>query len=327
MVGNKIKGGEDMDFNFDIAKEIFYKNAVLRKSYKELSKEYNLDSTTICRRMKKFKKSFGIKDDEIYCLQTYLRYAYGEEIRRDYLSGISTVKIAERFKTTDNLIAKVLRGLGVEIRPAWHISKTNQTLFKNITNEIEAYTLGLITSDGNIDRNGTIRIFLTESDKYILEEINSRLLNGTGNLAIDRKQTCKGVARLGFCGKAICKNLAQYNVVPNKSDFLTDIYILPEGLMHHYIRGLFDGDGVASKSGPYIRVGFCAKRKEFVESYQSFLCETLFMRKNKIFNTGGCFQCSWGAKADVEKFYNYIYKDATIFLGRKKNKIYTYLNK
>ena len=51
------------------------------------------------------------------------------------------------------------------------------------------------------------------------------------------------------------------------------------------------------------------------------------MRRNKIFNTGGCFQCSWGAKTDIEKFYNYIYKDATIFLGRKRNKIYTYLNK
>ena len=97
--------------------------------------------------------------------------------------------------------------------------------------------------------------------------------------------------------------------------------------MHHYIRGLFDGDGVTSKNRELIRIGFCAKRKEFVESYQSFLCQKLFMRKNKIFNTGGCFQCSWGAKTDIEKFYNYIYKDATIFLGRKRNKIYTYLNK
>ena len=97
--------------------------------------------------------------------------------------------------------------------------------------------------------------------------------------------------------------------------------------MNHYIRGLFDGDGVASKNGQYIKIGFCAKRKEFVESYQSFLCKTLFMRKNKIFNTGGCFQCSCGTRTDIEKFYNYIYRDATIFLGRKKNKIYTYLNK
>lgn len=317
-----------MIFDYKIAEEIFYKNAVLRKSYKELSKEYNLHPSTICKKMKVFKREFGIKEEEKYCLQTYLRYFHGDEIKEKYLSGIPTTELAKQFWTTDDhLIANVLRDLNVEIRPSGYMSKTDQTLFKEIKNEIEAYSLGLITSDGNIDKNGTIRIFLTESDKYILEEINRRLLNGSGNLSIDKKKNGRPVARLGFCGKTICQNLAQYGVIPNKSEFLTNIYILPEELMHHYIRGLFDGDGVTSKNRESIRIGFCAKRKEFVESYQSFLCQKLFMRKNKIFNTGGCFQCSWGAKTDIEKFYNYIYKDATIFLGRKRNKIYTYLNK
>lgn len=317
-----------MIFDYNIAREIFYKNAVLRKSYKELSKEYNLNPSTIYKKMKAFKKDFGMSEEEKYCLQTYLRYFHGEKIKEKYLSGISTIELAKQFWTTDDhLIANVLRDLNVEIRSRGYTSKTDQTLFKEIRNEIEAYSLGLITSDGNIDKNGTIRIFLTESDKYILEEIKIRLLNGSGNLSVDKKKNARPVARLGFCGKAICQNLAQYGVIPNKSDFLTNICILPEELMHHYIRGLFDGDGVASKRSESIRIGFCAKRKEFVESYQSFLCQKLFMRKNKIFNTGGCFQCSWGAKADIEKFYNYIYKDATIFLGRKRNKIYTYLNK
>ena len=317
-----------MIFDYNVAKEIFYKNAVLRKSYKELSKKYNLHPSTICKKMEAFKKDFGMNEEEKYCLQTYLRYFHGEEIKEKYLSGISTTKLAKQFWTTDDhLIACVLRDLNVEIRSSGYVSKTDQTLFKEIKNEIEAYSLGLITSDGNIDKNGTIRIFLTESDKYILEEINRRLLNGSGNLSIDKKKNGRPVARLGFCGKTICQNLAQYGVIPNKSEFLTNIYILPEELMHHYIRGLFDGDGVTSKNRESIRIGFCAKRKEFVESYQSFLCQKLFMRKNKIFNTGGCFQCSWGAKTDIEKFYNYIYKDATIFLGRKRNKIYTYLNK
>ena len=317
-----------MIFDYKIAKEIFYKNAVLRKSYKELSKEYNLHPSTICKKMKAFKREFGIKEEEKYCLQTYLRYFHVDEIKEKYLSGIPTTELAKQFWTTDgHLIANVLRDLNVEIRPSGYISKTDQTLFQEIKNEIEAYSLGLITSDGNINRNGTIRIFLTESDKYILEEINLRLLNRTGNLSVDMKKNANPVARLSFCGKAVCQNLAQYGVIPNKSDFLTNICILPENLMHHYIRGLFDGDGVASKNGESIRIGFCSKRKEFVESYQSFLCQKLFMRKNKVFNTGGCFQCSWGAKTDIKKFYNYIYKDATIFLGRKRNKIYTYLNR
>ena len=41
-----------MNFDLNIAKEIFYKNAILRKSYKELSKEYNLHPSTICKKMK-----------------------------------------------------------------------------------------------------------------------------------------------------------------------------------------------------------------------------------------------------------------------------------
>lgn len=317
-----------MNFDINIAKEIFYKNAVLRKSYKELSKEYNLHPNTICKKMKKFKKTFGMTDNEKYCLQTYLRFFYGEEIKNKYLSGATTAELAKQYWTTDDhLIARVLRDLNVEVRPCGRTSKTNQSLFEEINNEIEAYTLGLITSDGNVGKDGTIRIFLTETDSYILEEINSKLLNGTGNFNIDVKKNARPVARLGFCGKKICENLAKYGVVPAKSDSLSEIYVLPKNLMNHYIRGLFDGDGVASKQRDSIRIGFCAKKREFVESYQSFLCEKLHMRKNKIFDTGGCFQCSWSAKTDIKKFYDYIYKDATIFLGRKRNKIYTYLIK
>lgn len=316
-------------FDINIAKEIFYKNTILRKSYKELGKEYNLHPSTLCKKMKQFKKDFGMTEDEKYCLKTYLRHFYGEEIKNKYLNNESTIKLAQEYWTTDDhLIAEVLKDLGVEIRKTGYQSRTSQNLFKNITTEIEAYTLGLITADGGIDKSGTIRIYLTEDDKYLLKEINSRLLNGTGNLAIDKKKNGKPVARLGFCGKEICKTLSQYGVVPNKSDSLTQIYFnLPEKVYHHYIRGLFDGDGVCSKSNQYLRIGYCAKKKEFVESYQDFLCTNLYMRKNKIFNTGGCFQCSWSTKVDLQKFYNYIYKDATIFLGRKKNKLYTYLNK
>lgn len=317
-----------IDFNINIVEDIFYKNVVLRRSYKELSKEYNLHPTTICKKMKDFKSFFGIKEQEKYCLYTYLRYYHGEDIKEKYLSGQSTTELAKEYWTSDDhLIATLLRELGVKIRPTGYQSHTDQTLFKEITSEIEAYTLGLITADGSIDKNYSIRIFLTEADNYVLKDINSRLLDNTGYITTDLKKRGNPVSRLSFCGKKICENLANYGIVPSKSNFLTDIYILPENLMHHYIRGLFDGDGVASKNKKYLRIGFCAKRKEFVESCQSFLCEKLHMRKNKIFNTGNCYQCSWGSKTDIQKFYDYIYKDATIFLGRKKNKIFTYLSK
>ena len=95
--------------------------------------------------------------------------------------------------------------------------------------------------------------------------------------------------------------------------------------MPHYIRGLYDGDGVCAKTNEYLRVGYCAYHKSFTKSYQEFLINTLGLKENKLFNTGNCWDCSWSKREDLEKFYNYIYKDATIFLQRKYDKLKNYL--
>lgn len=95
--------------------------------------------------------------------------------------------------------------------------------------------------------------------------------------------------------------------------------------MQHYIRGLFDGDGVCSKQCNYLRLGYCAHNKSFTESFQVFMCSLLYLKRNKLFDTGGSWNCSWGAKSDIEKIYNYLYKDATLYLNRKKEKIEKYL--
>lgn len=81
-------------FDINIAKEIFYKNVILKKSYKELGKEYNLHPSTLCKKMKNFKKDFNINENEKYCLETYLRYFHGEEIKDKYLHGKSTTVLA-----------------------------------------------------------------------------------------------------------------------------------------------------------------------------------------------------------------------------------------
>ena len=276
--------------------------------------------------MKNFKKDFDIAPSEKYCASTYLRYKYKQEIIDAYLAGNSTKKIANFYGLSDDhLIAELLRSFGVEIRSTGYQSKTDQTLFKNITNEVEAYTLGLITADGNISVNHVISVTLTNSDLYLLEEINTKLLNETGHILHITKKEANPVNKLSFCGKQICNSLTSYGVIPNKSDSLIELAVLPEPLMQHYIRGLYDGDGVCSSSAPYFRVGYCGKRQEFVKDFQMTLVNKLGVKENKLFNTGGCWDCSWGAKKDLIKIYHYLYNDATIFLSRKKDKLYNYL--
>lgn len=307
------------------AEDIFEKLAH-KTTYKELSKIYGYHPSTLCKYMKTFKSEFGMKPQEVFSAKTFLRYKYKEEIVNRYLQGESSEKIIQDFGFSDgNIIITILRELNIPIRSRGYVSKTNQFLFKDIKTEIEAYTLGLITADGNIGTNYMISIHLTESDQYLLEKINKNLFDNSGHILVSNKEKGKPVSRLSICGKQICENLAQYNVIPNKSEFLNKIYRFDEPLMKHYLRGLFDGDGVCAKNDKYLRIGFCAKNKNFCQDFQDYLSNRIQLKQNALFNTGGCWHCSWGSKADIQKIYNYLYNDATIFLTRKKDKILNYL--
>lgn len=309
------------------AEYIFKHLAYNTKNYDTLGKEFGVHKTTLCKQMKEFKKDFHIEEKEKYCAYTYLRYFYGTEIINKYVKELrGTEDIIKDYNLSDGyIISKILKYYNVDIRSRGYISKTDQKLFNKIEDEITAYVLGLITADGNVGKDYSINIHLTENDKYLLEQINKRLLNNTGHILISPKKDGKPVARLSFNGKEICKNLEKFNIIPNKSKFLKEIQYFDEPFMQHYLRGLYDGDGVCSKNRNYLRIGYCAYNKEFTESYQNFFVNKLGMKKNKLFNTGSCWDCSWGSKEDLIKFYNYIYKDSTIFLIRKKDKLFNYL--
>ena len=222
-----------------------------------------------------------------------------------------------------HIISKILQYYNIPVRSTGYISKTDQTLFKKISNEILAYTLGLITADGSIGKNYEITITLKQSDEILLKQINQQLLHGTGTIAYDNREN-KKTYKLRFFGKQICENLKQYDVIPNKTYSLEKIQVFSEPIMKHYIRGLYDGDGICTKNKEYLRIGFCGYSKSFVESFQHYLVDTLQIKANKIFKTS-CWNCLWGAKKDLEILYNYLYEDSTIFLSRKKDKLQKYL--
>ena len=135
------------------------------------------------------------------------------------------------------------------------------------------------------------------------------------------------MSRLVINGKQICHNLSQYYVVPKKTYLLTDLYYFEDkNIMRHYIRGLFDGDGVVSQGkSKYLGIGYCAHNKDFVANFQKYLCHNLKVANNKLFDTGNCWDCRWTAKKDVESIYHFLYDDSSICLQRKKDKIKNYL--
>lgn len=312
------------------ADEIFYRLAVKKETYRKIASDYGMDYTTLCNKMKKYKTLYGITGKERFTIKTYLRYYYLSDIVDKYQRGYTTKDLEQDYPASERTFAELLKDQGI-LRPSGYPSRTEQSLFSKVDNEYTAYTLGLITADGNIDRGYSVAIDLTYGDKKLLEQINSKLLSNTGYIFQygENTETHRNnpMVRLRFSGKQICNNLAQYGVVPKKSYLLQHLQYFEEPLMHHYLRGLFDGDGVVSKGRQkYLRVGFCSHNRTVVEDYYNYLVSYLGLNKTALFNTGSCWQCSWASKANVKTFYSYIYKDASIFLERKKEKIEKYLN-
>lgn len=312
-----------------MAEQIFKMNTIEKKTYKEIEKKLSLSVGAAFEIMKEFKKRNGFSGTLTF--YHWLKYTGEmEKIVEDYTNKKeTTISLAEKYGVCDRSIADWLRKEGVEIRSVGYESRTNQNIFSNVSTEIQAYTIGLITADGNLAKdNSSISISLIQTDRIVLDKINQELLQESGHFILthqERKE--KAVLKLSFNGKKLQQELANHNITPNKSKTIPELSaLIPEHLYHHYIRGLFDGDGVCSKCNGKIRIGFCSGSEQFLLSYYNFIINKLDLNKNKPFKTSeNCFQCSWSSRKDITAFYNYIYKDATIFLPRKKEKIERYL--
>lgn len=112
--------------------------------------------------------------------------------------------------------------------------------------------------------------------------------------------------------------LNDIGMAPNKSLILKFPTCVPDDLMHHFIRGVFDGDGYISHGGDYT----CEimGTEDFCIELQRKLLEVGI--DSKIYNTTLRKETSTrrlyiGKKDNVRKFLNYIYKNSTVYLERK----------
>lgn len=187
-------------------------------------------------------------------------------------------------------------------------------------NERMAYLLGFLASDGTIDKkNNRIKIGLSSVDKDFLIMIKKEL--GYEGDILDY-QTSNGfnVSELTFTSQQIKKDLAKYNIVPNK----TFTYTFPESLNKKYwidfIRGYFDGDGSVSTAGPHaIRWQICAANKQVLEKIIDFFYEEYSIEKVSILvqmkeHPLYYFQYSTTA---TKKIFSILYKENCLKLPRK----------
>lgn len=119
-----------------------------------------------------------------------------------------------------------------------------------------------------------------------------------------------------------------YNIgaTPKKSLTLdVDFSQIPKELIHHFVRGYFDGDCSINvyERAPYYYKGWelsFISTKIMLLHFQDF-----FGKPKKFFACGKNFRMCYKSKKDIEEVLEYMYHDATIYLERKYEKAMIFL--
>ena len=243
-----------------------------------------------------------------------------EDIVRDYRNGIRITELAKKYNVNIKTIYNYLESVGEE-RDYTYINRSlRRDYFSVIDSYDKAYFLGLIISDGCIQEDNNLRITLQLQDAYILKTFARKICNENplyfnGNRPNEITFHCKS--------KQIKDDLAKYGVVPRKSliSYLP-FDMIPDDLIHHMIRGTFDGNGYISVTEKTHVIGYCAGNERIVTEYRDWLVFKLGVNKIKVsqFEEHG-FSCTWSSIKDIIAICNYIYKDKQdCYLRRKYNK-------
>lgn len=188
----------------------------------------------------------------------------------------------------------------------------NESIFEEL-DEKSAYILGVVFSDGNIEKNNS-RLCISSKDIGWLEDI----ANVFGNPPIRKRINNLGEWYvLSVNRKKVVSDLMKYGITQNKS-LTMKFPKLSSDSLRHFIRGYFDGDGHIGwdKKRGY-EIDFACGSEEFSRSFVNVLNEHvyngfhLYHKGENYWNIRGFNRC-W------KEFRDFVYKDATIYLSRKR---------
>lgn len=197
--------------------------------------------------------------------------------------------------------------------------KIDENYFEIIDNSNKAYILGFIFADGSVNKNN-LNITIHKKDVEILEFIQKEF-NSEHPIKISNVD----YVRYSISNKKICSDLYNQNIIPNKTYKTNN---LPYGgeFFSHFLRGLFDGDGyigtsINAKNNDY---NVCISNSYYIlNELKMYLKDNLNinsylrLRNKDSYNSA---MLEFKGSLQIERFYNFIYKDSNFQLERKKIK-------
>lgn len=264
-----------------------------------------------------------------------MRKSFGQEeikkIEEFHNEGKSNGEIAKLLNRHPNSVRKHLSKI-----PSFIPKKVRQyhcdfDYFETIDSPQKAYWLGFICGDGNISRD-CLHIGIHEQD---FEFLKGFVKDIGGNYPVTLKTyISKGkpsnICRVDIYSKKIKTDLSKYGVVPAKTGNMEWSKIqnnVPESLLVDFIRGFFDADG--SWKTPNKKMNFFIGEKHgcLITGILNYFKEHVVSTSSNIQkrSDGFCSLCIGGNKK-VKKIFEWLYKDAVIFMERKRSIAQSYID-
>ena len=247
-------------------------------------------------------------------------------IARYLETPVSISKIAEEFDLCKITVSRLLKKANI---PMWtrqdlNIGELKTDYFQKIDTENKAYLLGLFAADGCIYTVNCSKFFtiqLKKEDAEMIRYIKNEL-NAPRKIVVDKRDDSCGIS---VANNLFVQHLIEHGVSEGKSTrFLPN---LPDHLMPHYIRGLFDGDGsiVIRKAHPYGKAMRCCvvilAHSKLINQLRDYLEIKLNLSHLNFCCDGGeAYSIRYASRHDFIAVTDFIYKNAKLYFERKHNK-------
>ena len=168
-----------------------------------------------------------------------------------YRSGASICQLAETFGVSPQAVYQFLRREGTPIRPL-SVSHTryrcNHAFFQVVNTEATAYWLGFLSADGHISPRkrsvDVLTLTLSTHDQTHLDHFK-QAISAEHPVRVYITKKGFGYCRLAIASQELVDDLATLGIGPLKRHRLS-FPTVPSHLIHHFMRGYFDGDGSIS---------------------------------------------------------------------------------
>lgn len=244
-----------------------------------------------------------------------------KQICFDYQNGLNPIEISNKYNFHVKTIRNKLTENGFKLKKGPN-NLFNEHYFDIIDTEEKAYFLGYLMADGNISTYNNqyyIKCACSRKDEELIYKFKE-VLDSKNSITHAKYYNVKSVTEktsFSISSKHMFMTLQSYGFKTNKSGNEVMSNKIPKKLRNHFIRGLFDGDGITCVK-KCKRSGFISSKEMLLSIMNELnLYKTLNHPKTQLKNL---YYFLLGKK-ESKILYNYMYSNATFYLKRKRDRM------